>query len=170
MSHVDHGVTTLITIHPIRAATATHHIGAPVIASVDIDATVAASGAADNQLPPLRRALPAVHAISAALHSASGTYQRSSATTSAGASHRATNVTNGEISAAVASPTPIGTVAVRASRRQIESTRVAATASVASRTIAGTQNHTTCSTSPLISDVSTPEPSTATLTTASGMF
>ncbi len=115
MSHVDHGVTTLITIHPNRAATAKPHIGAPAIASVDIDATVAASGAADSQLPPLRRALPAVHAINAALHSASGKYQRSSATTSAGASQRAASVTNGEISAAVASPTPIGTVAVRAS-------------------------------------------------------
>ena len=169
-SHHDHGVTRVITIQPTRAATAKLHIGAPANASVDIDAAVAASGAIDDQLPPMRRALPHAAAISATLQLASGTYHRSPATSAAGASQRAINATNGDASAVAASPAPTGTVIVRASRRQTESARMAAMVSAPSRTIAGRQNQTMPSTSPLISEVTTPEPKTATLTTASGPF
>ncbi len=169
-SHVDHGVTTLMAIQPTSAARGTLHIGAPAIASVEIDAALAASGATDSQTPPSRRALPADAAINATLQSASGMYQRPVATTFAGLSQRATSATSGDASAAVASPAPSGTVVVRARRRQIESTRAAAMVSVASVTIAGTQNQTIGPDAPLTSDVEMPDPSTATLTTARGAF
>ncbi len=120
--------------------------------------------------PPERRALPAVAAINAMDHSASGMYQREEATSPADASHRAIKATNGDTNAAVPRTVPSGTVTVRASSCQTDSVRVAATDSAASTAIAGTQNHTTAPKLPLTNDVTTPEPRTARLATASGAF
>ena len=124
-----------------------------------------------NQLPPTRRALPAAAAISASAP------QRERDVPTVGGNFVCRKVPAGRRAPRTArqrcgsrARRRAARSTVRASRRQIESARVAATASVASRTMAGTQNQTMPSTSPPISEVSMPEPSTATLTTASGAF